>query len=81
MLEKLESEDPTPVLISELESYSDAPEMLLAASYGDACICNASWARIRKVWLFCSRWTSRRARKYAGLNQVGTARDTEVVEV
>ena len=34
--------DPTPILISELESYDDAPELLLSGSYGDACICNSA---------------------------------------
>ncbi|CAE7244125.1 unnamed protein product [Symbiodinium sp. CCMP2456] len=34
-------QDPTPVLISEIESYSVAPELLIGGSFGDACICNA----------------------------------------
>ncbi|CAE7436615.1 unnamed protein product [Symbiodinium microadriaticum] len=34
-------QDPTPVLISELESYSVMPEFLISGSFGDACICNA----------------------------------------
>ncbi|CAE7833683.1 unnamed protein product [Symbiodinium sp. KB8] len=34
-------QDPTPVLISEMESYSVAPELLIGGSFGDACICNA----------------------------------------
>ncbi|CAE7635606.1 unnamed protein product [Symbiodinium sp. CCMP2592] len=34
-------QDPTPVLISEMESYSVTPEFLIAGSFGDACICNA----------------------------------------
>ncbi|CAE7307941.1 unnamed protein product [Symbiodinium sp. CCMP2592] len=34
-------QDPTPVLISEMESYSVVPEFLIAGSFGDACICNA----------------------------------------
>ena len=37
----VQPEDPTPVLISEIESYSVAPELLVAGSFGDACICNA----------------------------------------
>ena len=28
-------------MISELESYEEAPEFLIGGSFGDACICNA----------------------------------------
>eukprot|EP00439_Symbiodinium_sp_Y106_P045776 s2346_g5.t2 len=34
-------QDPTPVLVSEMESYTVAPEFLIGGSFGDACICNA----------------------------------------
>ena len=38
----LQPEDPTPVLVSEMESYTVAPEFLIGGSFGDACICNAT---------------------------------------